>query len=138
MKILDTNFICSLFNQSDVNHSKAKDVFFEIPSAETIKIPYIVAAELSVNKEGAKYLYAAKQMTTKFITNNEADLDYILTIPDKSKSKLKANDCLILALCKRLKADLVTFDKLLLKTNSFNIANYSFCPLQELPAITTK
>ena len=95
MKILDTNFICSLFNQSDVNHSRA--------------------AELSVNKEGTKYLYAAKQITTKFITNNEADLDDILTIPDRSKIKLKANDCLILALCKRAKAELLTFDKLLLQ-----------------------
>ena len=115
MKILDTNFICSLFNQSDVNHSRAKDIFFEIPETEKIKIPYIVAAELSVNKEGTKYLYAAKQITTKFITNNEADLDYILTIPDRSKIKLKANDCLILALCKRAKAELLTFDKLLLQ-----------------------
>jgi predicted nucleic acid-binding protein len=115
MKILDTNFICSLLNQSDANHSKAKDIYFAIDDDEKIKIPFIVAAELSIHIHANKYFYAAKQITSKFIVNNEADLDFVLKISDKTRTKLKANDCLILALCKRLNADLLTFDKQLLK-----------------------
>ena len=52
----------------------------------------------------------------------KAVLDYIAGIPDKIKGKLKSNDCLILALCKRFNSDLVSFDKGLLKVfYAFNL-----------------
>ena len=115
MKILDTNFIFSLFNPLDSNHSKAKNIIFEIRDEEKIRVPFVVASELCIDKDGGKYLYAVKQITTKFINSSDADLDCIINFPNKIKSQLKANDCLILALCKRLNADLLTFDKTLLR-----------------------
>ena len=111
MKILDTNFICSLFNQLDPNHQKAKDIFFDIDDNEKISVPFIVATELSVSSNSSKYLSAAKEISSRFIPNNEDDLDYITSLSNSKKHTLKANDCLIISLCKRLKAELLTFDK---------------------------
>jgi len=118
MKILDTNFVCSLFNQSDFNHEKALNIFFNIENDEKVKIPFVVAAELSVNENRKKYLRATKEITVKFLTNNESDLEFITNLALKSTKKLKANDCLIIALCQRLNADLLTFDKKLQKVLS--------------------
>ena len=118
MKILDTNFICSLFRPEDANHTKAVDQFFALPEEEKIIIPFIVASELIINRDGCNLLYVSKQLTPKFQINNEADLDFIINLPDKVRTKLRANDCLILALCDRLNANLLTFDKKLSKLAS--------------------
>ena len=115
MKLLDTNFISSLFNPDDVNHTRAKEIMFSISDEEKVRVPYVVGAELSISEDGEKYLYAARQITSKFVSNSEQDLDYIINLPAKSRAKLKANDCLLLALCKRLNAEILTFDKVLLK-----------------------
>jgi predicted nucleic acid-binding protein len=115
MTILDTSFFCSFYNNFDVNHQEAKKMFFALDDDELIKIPFIVAAEITVSKDGDKLLSIAKQLSQRFISNNEDDLDYILEIPNKIKGKLKSNDCLIIALCKRLNADLISFDKGLIK-----------------------
>lgn len=111
MKILDTNFICSLFNQTDQNHDKAKDIFFEIDEDEKLLIPFIVAAELAISNDARKLLSASKKITPRFLASNEDDLNYVAKLPDRLRRKLKANDCLIIALCKRKKAELLTFDK---------------------------
>jgi predicted nucleic acid-binding protein len=115
MLILDTSFFCSFYNNFDVNHQASKKLFFDLDDDIEIMIPYVVAAEIAVSKDGVKLLSIAKQISRRFINNNESDLDYVLNIPEKHKNKLKSNDCLILALCKRLDADLLTFDKRLLK-----------------------
>ncbi len=116
MKILDTNFIISLFNQTDKNHTTAKDMFFSLGEDEKIRVPFIVAAELAVSEDSRKLLEASKAISSKFLVNSETDLDYISKTPTKTKKQLKANDCLLIALCERHNADLMTFDKAL-KTN---------------------
>lgn len=80
-----------------------------------VRIPFIVAAELSVSPYSDKYLFAAKEISTRFIPNNEDDLEFITNLPDKLKKGLKANDCLIISLCKRTGGELLTFDKKLKK-----------------------
>jgi len=111
MTILDTNFILSLFNQADGNHEKAKDIFFSLDEDEKIKIPFIVAAELTLSEDSGKILEASKAICSKFLVSSEEDLAYISKMPVKTKRKLKANDCLLIALCKRYDAELLTFDK---------------------------
>ncbi len=111
IKILDTNFLCSFFDLLDSNHEKAKAVFFDQLGEDELKVPYVVAAELLVNDMSAKYFPAVTAITNRYVKNNEADLEFISGLPGKLKRKLKANDCLILALCKRYNAELISFDK---------------------------
>ena len=113
VKILDTNFIYSLFNSFDSNHQAAKDILFGFKEADEIKIPFIVAAELAVNPDAGKLLQGASALASKYTKNNEADLEFISALPLKTKRKLRANDCLILSLCRRYHAELVSFDKAL-------------------------
>lgn len=115
MYILDTNFVISLLNTSDRNHKKAKEIFFDIPENEQVKIPFVVVAELAISKNSKKYINASKAISKKFLINNEDDLEQISTMPYRKKNSLKANDCLILKLCERKKAKLLSFDKNLIK-----------------------
>ena len=117
VKILDTNFIYSLFNAFDSNHQAAKEILFGFDEADEIKIPFIVAAELAVNPDAGKLLQGVSALASKFSKNNESDLEFISSLPPKTKQKLRANDCLILSLCQRYKAELVSFDKALVKLN---------------------
>lgn len=91
-------------------------MFFSLGEDEKIRVPFIVAAELAVSEDSRKLLEASKAISSKFLVNNETDLDYISKTPTKTKKQLKANDCLLIALCERYNADLMTFDKAL-KTN---------------------
>ena len=113
--MLDTSFFCSFYNIFDVNHQDAKKLFFDLDDSEKIKIPYVVAAEIAVNKDSIKLLSIAKQLSQRFITNNDEDLEYISETVKKLDTSLKANDFLILALCKRYHAKLLSFDKKLVK-----------------------
>ena len=117
MTILDTNFICSLFNQLDSNHHKAKEIFFALDDSEKIAIPFIVAAELCISDDAEKYLHAARLISGRFSPNSIEDLEFIteLTSNTNNSNSLKANDCLIIALCHRLDAELLTFDKKLMR-----------------------
>lgn len=116
MRILDTNFVFSLLNTLDENHQKAKDIFFQIKDDEELKIPYIVVAELIVDKDGDYYFEASRNISKRFLMNNEEDVKFIKAMPINIKKKLRANDCLILALCMRKKVELITFDKQLKRT----------------------
>lgn len=115
MTILDTNFIFSLLNTLDKNHGKASDLFFGLSEDINIKVPYIVAAELAVNKYGIKYVSIARKISKRFILNTDDDLEFIQKMPYTMSRKIKSNDCLILAICKRKNAELITFDKQLNK-----------------------
>ncbi|MEI7579684.1 MAG: PIN domain-containing protein [bacterium] len=115
MTIIDTNIICSLFDPNDSNHEKATNHFFNIPENEEIRIPFIVASELAIDPASKKFYLGIKAITKKFLPNNETDIEFILDLPMSIKKQLKANDCLILALCQRHHARLLTLDKNLIK-----------------------
>lgn len=53
----------------------------------------------------------AKKITTKFLLNNEDDITFVKDLPYAIRKKLKANDCMIMALTVRKKAQLITFDE---------------------------
>lgn len=116
MVILDTSFINSLFEEKDSNHEEAKKIFFNLDEDENIKIPLIVAFELVIHEEYEKLLFASKKITTRFLNNNEDDITFVKTMSYATRKKLKANDCMIIALTVRKKAQLITFDKNLSKT----------------------
>jgi len=115
MVMIDTNFFCSFYNNFDVNHQIAKELFFDLDDDEQIKIPYVVAAEIAVSKDSIRLLNIAKQLSQRFVTNNDEDLEYISKFAQERDSSLKANDFLILALCKRYRAKLLSFDKKLVR-----------------------
>ena len=115
MVILDTSFFCSFYNSFDVNHQVAKKMLFGIDDDEEIKIPFVVAAEISVSIDGVQLLKIAKELSQRFIPNNENDLEFISKSTKERILNLKANDFLILAICKRYKAKLLSFDRKLVR-----------------------
>lgn len=115
MKILDTNFIFSLLNKADVNHKKAADIFLGLDEDVDLKVPYIVAAELAISRKGSYLVSIARKISKRFVSSTEKDLEFIESMPYDVRKKIKSNDCLILAICKRNNAELITFDKNLSK-----------------------
>ncbi len=119
-KVLDTNFIQSLWSQSDSNHKKALEVANNINQDDEIIIPVIVVAELLASPSSNKIdvVEACKTICDHFELSISKDLKFISQAPYKLRKKLKANDMMLLAICDRYKADLVTFDKHLIKAKS--------------------
>jgi len=115
--ILDTNFIFGLISYRDLHHSRATEIFSKLKFNCNLIIPYIAVSELIVSGEEENFAFICKKLFGKFTYNNDDDLDFINSIDLKMKKSLKANDCLILALCKRYNARLITFDKKLEKAS---------------------
>jgi predicted nucleic acid-binding protein len=111
--ILDTSFLQALLNSEDVHSTEALEIIADLPEEAQIAIPYIVVAELLIGKESEGVIDSCKEISKRFVRNRSEDLDYISTMKYSIRKKLKANDCLILSVSKRLSAKLLTFDKLL-------------------------
>ena len=108
--IIDTSFIFSFADEDDSNYLKAREIMRNQESNSKNLVPFIVAAELSIGSNFFDFVSLARSFSSKFINNNDKDLDFLKTIPSATARSLKANDCLILALCKRYNAKLLTFD----------------------------
>jgi len=113
--ILDTSFILALLNPLDKMHKKAKDHLFSI-EGETVRfvIPLICVIETLVkNPYPKEYIFLLSDLigNRDFELTSTKDLEYISCLPLKKRSLLKADDCCILAICSRIKAQLLTFDK---------------------------
>jgi predicted nucleic acid-binding protein len=113
--ILDTNFILSFLILNEPLNMDAIKIFSELPEDSEFIVPQIVAAELSISEEQHHLIFKSRIFAQKFTSNNENDLDYINSLSIEIKKPLKAIDCLILALCKRYNAKLITFDTKLQK-----------------------
>jgi predicted nucleic acid-binding protein len=130
--VLDTNFIYSILEREDPNSLDACKIFHKIYKNGRLLVPYIVAAELMIGKDVKEINEALVGMRVEIKLNNIDDLDYLKKIDIFRRKSLKANDCLIIALCDRLNATLVTFDKKLQKTaQELGINHRSQCQLRE-------
>ena len=109
--VLDTNFVLALFDQESVYNPLAIARLEQDGDIELL-IPQIVVFELLVGeKEGEDIVGFCKMLVDGFISNNKKDFEIIRSINPEDRRKLKANDCMIFALCKRYGAKLFTFDK---------------------------
>ena len=121
--VLDTNFLYALFIRKDSCHKEAKEILLSWDSTTEIIIPQIVVCELIISQEKLDFINLSKKFTKRFTPNSEKDLNFILSIPPDVKIQIKAIDCLILSICKRYNARLVTFDKKLQKAYETLIIN---------------
>jgi len=119
--VLDTNFIFALFVITDPCHIQALEVYAKFEGEITFIVPQIVLAELLVSAEERDFIKLAERINCKISSTAESDLLYISELQANLKRQLKAIDCLILACCTRHNAELLTFDKQLMKAYKINI-----------------
>lgn len=117
--VLDTSLILALLNKNDKLHKVAKDKIFNLES-DTFKfeIPMVCYLEaLNKNPFPKSLTKLLLELTNKrgFELTTEDDGKFIASLPLKIRSKLKSNDCSIIAITKRLTAELLTLDKYLEK-----------------------
>ncbi len=110
--VLDTNFIFSLLVSHQPNHKEALNTFSQIDKNKII-IPFVVVAELVIAEEHIDFLAVCKKLSKfRIVDSIEDDLNFVSKEIDfLSRRVLKSNDCLILAICKRYNAKLITLDK---------------------------
>lgn len=120
--VLDTSFLLVIMNPNDPLYIEAKEKLFSITN-ETIlfEIPIVCVIEgLIKNPHPEDFIANLSGLINKrdFELTQKSDLEYISNLPLKIRTTLKANDCSILAISKRLNAQLLTLDKKLLKAYS--------------------
>lgn len=116
--LLDTSFLCALFNMDDVNHFQAEKISKNIINS-LIEIPFIVFTELlsfSKNKvirdiNVKRSLEMANEIP--FLTKNNIH-DY-MKFAENLRYSFTAIDSIILFLAKENDSELITLDKKLLK-----------------------
>lgn len=115
--VLDTNFLYSMYVKDDIHHQDSLQLLMDLPEEINFIIPEIVVLELIAAGETIDFIERSKVFSKKPEPVTSQDIHYIQTLPPQLRRKLKANDCIILAITKRFKAKLLTFDKTLSKTH---------------------
>lgn len=119
MVLLDTNFVYSLFTKNDSLNKRAIDIFDKFESSERILIPRLVVAELLISNSKIDYIDVCNVISQGNIIDFDDDnLEFVSSLEPIIKKTLKSNDCLILSMAILLDAELITFDKKLLKVYS--------------------
>jgi predicted nucleic acid-binding protein len=117
--VLDTSFLLALLNTSDLLHNQVTTEIFSIDSdIIRFEVPLVCVTETlikGVDPNGMIDLLTELINQKDFEINIKDDLEFIGNLPLKTRSSLKANDCCVLAISKRLNAQLLTLDKKLLK-----------------------
>jgi len=119
--VLDTSILLVMMDPHDPMYTSAKEQLFSI-SSETIRleIPMICVIEsLIKNPHPKDFISGLSEIIDKrdFELTQKSDLEFISSLPLKTRTTLKANDCSVLAISKRLNAQLLTLDKKLLKVH---------------------
>lgn len=112
--VLDTSIFLALLNKHDIMHEKAKDKIFNLTS-DTLRFEIPMICYLEALNKNPNPEYFTKKLTELinkrgFELTTEADAKFIANLPLAIRSKLKANDCTIISITKRLKAELLTLD----------------------------
>lgn len=116
--VLDTSFLQALWSADDVLHNHALEISKGIPADSIIIISSLVVAELLMGKSSEKIdvIKSANLIAGTLEPVLESDLLLIQSqISQEKRQSLKAIDCLLLTLCIRKKAELVSFDKRLMR-----------------------
>ncbi len=119
----------SLIGSDDSNNQEAEMLLNRIGKTNPIFIfPFISLVELYASARDFDFLDISTVFSKVLTHNTSSDLDFIISIDPTKRKSLKANDLMILALCKRFNAKLISFDKKLLKAYEKilgeNLSNY--------------
>src|SRR5436190_23338035 len=110
--LLDTNFIQSYINEEDKLHLEARKLFSNFPEGTKFIIPAIVVVELIIGTDQINRVYEFCSLLCNTFESIELDdINLIAQINIEARRSLKSTDCLILAVCVREDADLITFDQ---------------------------
>ena len=116
--VLDTSFLSALYNTKDVNHKEAVEISKGV-DASNLLIPFVVVAELANFKENERFrkllLEEVRNIAQGIPTLDENDLGEYLSFIDNLPNTLTAVDSMILFVTVKYDAQLVSFDKKMMK-----------------------
>ncbi|MFW5702991.1 MAG: type II toxin-antitoxin system VapC family toxin [Candidatus Dojkabacteria bacterium] len=109
--LLDTNFLIALLDEGNDKHKDAMEIAYGFAGDSNFVIPSFVVAEMLVGTDQHETVFAfLDRLTDAFEGITSIDLRYIGQIKSELRKRLRANDCLVLAISSRTKAKVVTFD----------------------------
>ena len=116
--VLDTSFLSAFYNTKDVNHKEALEMSKHIDVGNLL-IPIIVIAELANFKQNEKFrrllLKEAMSIASGIPSLDENDLEEYLPFIENLPNNMTAIDSMILFLSVKYNAQLVSFDKKMMK-----------------------
>ena len=116
--VLDTSFLSAFYNTKDVNHKEALEMSRNIDVGNLL-IPIIVIAELANFKQNEKFrrllLKEAMSIASEIPSLDENDLEEYLPFIENLPNNMTAIDSMILFLSVKYNAQLVSFDKKMMK-----------------------
>ena len=116
--VLDTSFLSALYNTKDVNHKEAVEISKGV-DASNLLIPFVVVAELANFKENERFrkllLEEVRNIAQGIPTLDENDLEVYLSFVENLPNTLTAVDSMILFVTVKYDAQLVSFDKKMMK-----------------------
>lgn len=116
--ILDTSFLSAFYNTKDVNHKEAVEISKNI-DVNNLLIPFIVIAELANFKQNEKFrkllLKETMNIASKIPSLDESDLEEYLPFIENLPNSITSIDSMILFLSVKYNAQLVSFDKKMMK-----------------------
>ena len=125
--ILDTSFLSSYLNKSDVNHEKALDVYAQIVQNEQDSVDLLVSVNVliellvGIKKLGKRKIKQVLEFVDVFadqvVDIGLGDIGEFGEYLDYSKVNITPIDQYLLFLAKKYDAEILTFDKELLRKN---------------------
>ncbi len=109
--VVDTSFLLSSLDPDDAFYTIAASDLTHVDYGDEIIIPLISVSEFLIGQKNIeKGISYCKSFCENFEMITESDLEFFENLDINQRKSLKSNDCLILAICKRKKAKLLTFD----------------------------
>lgn len=116
--VLDTSFLSAFYNTKDVNHKEAVEISKSI-DVNNLLIPFIVIAELANFKQNEKFrkllLKETMNIASEIPSLDENDLEEYLPFIENLPNSMTSIDSMILFLSVKYNAQLVSFDKKMMK-----------------------
>lgn len=116
--VLDTSFLSAFYNTKDVNHREALEISKSI-DVNNLLIPFIVIAELANFKQNEKFrkllLKETMNIASEIPSLDENDLEEYLPFIENLPNSMTSIDSMILFLSVKYNAQLVSFDKKMMR-----------------------
>lgn len=116
--VLDTSFLSALYNTKDLNHKEAVEISKGV-DASNLLIPFVVVAELANFKENERFrkllLEEVRNIAQGIPTLDENDLEVYLSFVENLPNTMTSVDSMILFVTVKYDAQLVSFDKKMMK-----------------------
>jgi len=116
--VLDTSFLSAFYNTKDVNHREALEISKSI-DVNNLLIPFIVIAELANFKQNEKFrkllLKETMNIASEIPSLDENDLEEYIPFIENLPNSMTSIDSMILFLSVKYNAQLVSFDKKMMR-----------------------